>query len=66
MLLVADTVAANCCDCPTCTLALVGEMETDIGGGGMIETVALAEAVVSTTLCAVTVAELDGIVAGAV
>jgi hypothetical protein len=41
-------------------------METDIGGGGMIETVALAEAVVSTTLCAVTVAELDGTAAGAV
>jgi hypothetical protein len=66
MLLVPDTVAANCCDCPTCTLALVGEMETDIGGGGMIETVALAEAVVSTALCAVTVAELDGTAAGAV
>ena len=65
-LLVPDTVAENCCDWPTCTLALVGEMETDIGGGGMIETVALAEAVVSTALCAVTVAELDGTAAGAV
>jgi len=32
----------------------VGEMETDIGGGCVIETVALAEAVVSTALCAVT------------
>ena len=64
--MVPDTAAANCCDWPTCTLALVGEMETDIGGGCVIETVALAEAVVSMALCAVTVAELDGIAAGAV
>jgi hypothetical protein len=41
-------------------------METDIASGGMIETVALAEAVMSTALCAVTVAELDGTAPGAV
>jgi hypothetical protein len=41
-------------------------METDIGGGGIIETVALAEAVDWKTLCAVTVTELDGTAAGAV
>jgi hypothetical protein len=66
VLLVPDTVAVNCCDWPTCTLALVGEMETDIGGGDVIETVALAEAVDWKTLCAVTVTELDGTAAGAV
>ena len=66
VLLVPDTVAANCCDWPACKLELVGEMETDIGGGGVIETVALAVAAGWTALCAVTVTELDGANAGAV
>ena len=66
VLLVPETVALNCPDWPTCKLALVGEMETDIEGGGVIETVALAEAVVSRALCAVTVTELEGTAAGAV
>ena len=66
VLLVPDTVAVNCLDWPTCTLALVGEMETEIAVGCVIETVALAEAVDLTVLCAVTVTELDGAVAGAV
>ena len=66
VLLVPDTVAVNCLDWPTCTLALVGEMETEIAVGCVIETVALAEAVDLTVLCAVTVTELDGAAAGAV
>jgi hypothetical protein len=66
VLLVPDTVAVNCCDWPTCKLALVGEMETEIAVGWVIETVALAEIVDWTTLRAVTVTALDGAAAGAV
>ena len=39
---VPETVAVNCCDRPTCTLALVGEMVTETGPGRMV-TVAFAE-----------------------
>jgi ABC-type transporter Mla MlaB component len=63
--LAPETVALNCSDWPTCTLALPGEMETETVAG-MIETVALADAVFCTALCAVTVTGLDGTVAGAV
>jgi hypothetical protein len=37
-------------DWPICTLALVGEMETEIAVGCVIETVALAESVDLKTL----------------
>ena len=43
VLLVPVTVAENGCDWLTCTLALVGEIETETSG--VIETAALAEAV---------------------
>jgi len=64
-LLAPETAALNCWDCETCTLALAGEMETETVAG-MIETVALPDAVISTALCAVTVTRLDRTVAGAV
>ena len=45
VLLVPETEALNCCDCPTCRLSLVGEIETVTGGGGAVTlTLALAEA----------------------
>jgi hypothetical protein len=45
VLVVPETPAVNCCDWPTCTFALVGEMETEIAVSCLIETVALAEIV---------------------
>ena len=43
---VPETVALNGCDWAACTVALVGEMDTDTEGGGAVtETVALAVAV---------------------
>jgi len=43
---VPETVALNCRDLPTSTLALAGEILTDTtAGAGVIETTALAEAV---------------------
>jgi hypothetical protein len=45
-LLVPDSVALNWRDCPTCRLVLVGEMEIETGGGGVIKIVALAVAAV--------------------
>ena len=40
---VPETPAANCTDCPTCRLALVGEIETETDVvAGMIVTVAFA------------------------
>ena len=67
VLLVPETVALNGCDCAVRTVALVGEMETDTGGGGAVtETVALAVAVGCAALCAVTVTAVDSAVAGAV
>ena len=45
VLLVPETDAVNCCDCPVCKLSLVGEIETVTGGGGAVTlTLALAEA----------------------
>jgi hypothetical protein len=41
---IPETAALNCCDWPTCTLAFVGEIETDTVTG-MIETAALPMAV---------------------
>ena len=58
VLLVPETVAANCCDCPTCRLALAGETLTDKAGAvgeAVSDTWALADAVDCTTLCAVMV-----------
>jgi len=66
VLLVPETEALNCFDCPTCTLALVGEIDTDTLSGGSTETTALADADVCTTLCAVMVMVPDGAVIGAV
>ena len=40
---VPETVAVNCCDRPTWTFALVGEMETETGvAAGTMETLAFA------------------------
>jgi|SRR5215469_13500022 len=67
VLLMPDTVAVNCCACPTCKLVLVGEMEIDTEGDDpLIETVALAVAPGWTTLEAVTTIGTDGVAAGAV
>lgn len=44
VLLVPVTAALNCWECPVCTLALIGETETEMVAG-MIETVALADTV---------------------
>ena len=46
VLLVPETPALNCCVCFTCTVALVGEIDTEIDGAAAIEMLALAEAVV--------------------
>lgn len=43
LLLAPETVALKGCDCPTCILTLVGEIDTDTAAG-VTETVALAEA----------------------
>jgi hypothetical protein len=62
-----DTVALNCCDWPTCRLELVGEMDTDIAGGGaVIDTVALAATVGCAASCAVTMTVVELAAAGAV
>jgi hypothetical protein len=58
-------VALNCWEWPTCTLELVGEIETDTVAG-VIVTDALADTVDCAVLRAVTVTEPDGTVAGAV
>jgi len=58
VLVVPVTVAANCCVFPVCTEADVGLMLTATGtGGGLIETVALADFVGSATDVAVTAME---------
>jgi hypothetical protein len=65
VLVVPETVAVNCCDRPTCTLALPGEIVTDTGvGAGRIVTVALADCVEAKALCAVTTTGLVETVAG--
>ena len=67
VLLVPDTVAMNCRDCPTCRLVLTGDMETDTDGDDVaIETVALAVARGWTTLSAVTTIGTEGAAEGAV
>jgi hypothetical protein len=66
VLVVPETVAVNCCESPTCTLALPGEIVTDTGvGAGRIVTVALADCVEAKALCALTTTGLVGTVAGA-
>jgi hypothetical protein len=66
VLVVPETVVVNCCDRPTCTLALPGEIVTDTGvGAGRIVTVALADCVEAKALCAVTTTGLVEAVAGA-
>ena len=61
------TVAVNCCVPPEATVAEVGEIETATAvGGGVIETVALADFVGSAALVAVTTAVLLEVTAGAV
>jgi hypothetical protein len=65
VLVVPETAALNCCDWPACKLAFMGEMETETVAG-VIETIALADAVGCATLCAVTLTGLDGTDAGAV
>jgi hypothetical protein len=64
VLLVPDIVALNCCVPLSCTLALVGEIETETATGVM-DTVALAEAAGWATLWAVTVTVLEETAAGA-
>jgi hypothetical protein len=66
VLLVPETPALNCWECPTVTLALPGETETETAGAAVIETAALAEAVDWATLCAVTLIAVDGTDTGAV
>ena len=58
-----DTVAENCCDCPTPIDAALGVTATDTAAANV--TVALPDFVVSATLTAVTVTGLFGIRAGA-
>lgn len=60
-----DTVALNCCDCPTCKLTPKGEIDTEIVAGAT-KTLALAVAVDWATLCAVTLTDCEGTVLGAV
>jgi len=46
VLLVPETEALNCWECPTCRLVLAGETLTDTtAGAAVMETTALAEAV---------------------
>jgi len=46
VLLVPVTVAVNCCELPSCTLAPLGKIDTETGvGAGMIVTIAFAEPV---------------------
>ena len=61
VLLVPETVALNCCECFTSTLALVGEIETETGAvvPAFTETHALAMAVVRAALCAVILTHRD-------
>src|SRR5207248_2682594 len=68
VLVVPVTAALNCSVCITCTLPLVGEIETVTGGGvAVMLTLALALLLVSATLCALTVTvEGDGTAVGAV
>jgi hypothetical protein len=66
VLVVPEIVAVNCCEWPTCTLALPGEIVTDGSvGAGRIVTAALADCVEAMALCAVTTTGLVGTVAGA-
>ena len=46
VLVVPETLALNCLVCFTCTVALVGEIDTEIDGAAVIEMLALADAVV--------------------
>ena len=58
MLVVPVTVAVNCCETPTCRVALAGETVTFTGvDDAVMPTVALADFVVSATLLAVTLTE---------
>src|SRR5437868_14583794 len=66
VLLVPDAIAVNCCDCPSWRLVLEGESETETEGVAAIVTVALADALGWTELCAVTITEVDGTAVGAV
>jgi hypothetical protein len=66
VLLAPETEALNCCECPTCTLVLAGDTKTDTAGAGVMETVALADAVDCDVLCAVTVTGTAGTDCGAV
>ena len=65
VLLVPETVALNCSDCPVCRLALAGETETAIAGAVVRVTAADAAADGCATLCAVTAMAPDGIDWGA-
>src|SRR5262252_3374842 len=67
LFVVPETVALNGCDWPTCSVALVGNMDTEIdGGAGLMVTGALPVAEVCATLCAVTITPPEGTAAGAV
>jgi len=67
VLLVPETAALNCWECPSCRLALAGETvtETPAVGAAVTETNALAEAVDCATLRAVMVMVVDGATVGA-
>jgi len=55
---VPATVAENCWACPGCRVAVVGEIETEMGAGaGNAVTVALADLDASAVLMAVTTIE---------
>ena len=63
------TVVTKVCVAPSCTVAVLGETETTMGGGGGVVSVieALAELDgVETDVARTVTAELDGICAGAV
>ena len=67
LLVVPETVAVNCCDLPTCTLALLGDIVTETcAGAGRTVTAAFAELVGAKALCAVTATGPVGTLAGAV
>ena len=65
VLVVPETLALNCLVCFTCTLALVGEMDTDTAVPDRIVTVALADAHQYELLCAVTRTAEEGTAGGA-
>jgi hypothetical protein len=60
VLLVPETAAVNCCDCPACKVALVGETVTATAVGAVIATAALAVTEGLLTDCAVMLTELVG------